>query len=167
MNTLVNFFQTLFSFAIIIPLSLFCLLPLKNQLKYPISKIVTLFLCSFFILGSLSSIVMTAFDIQDLNFVLFPDLVIFFFLIKSVTKVGTARCLFVFISVCCLISFFSLYAYFINSFFQEEISRGVDTSYSLIQMGLTLAAMGALVPITKYYAWMIDNINIGKVWYLF
>lgn len=95
MNTLVNFFQTLFSFAIIIPLSLFCLLPLKNQLKYPISKIVTLFLCSFFILGSLSSIVMTAFDIQNLNFVLFPDLVIFFFLIKSVTKVGTARCLFV------------------------------------------------------------------------
>ena len=167
MNTLVNFFQTLFSFAIIIPLSLFCLLPLKNQLKYPISKIVTLFLCSFFILGSLSSIVMTAFDIQNLNFVLFPDLVIFFFLIKSVTKVGTARCLFVFISVCCLISFFSLYAYFINSFFQEEISRGVNTSYSLIQMGLSVAAMGALVPLTKYYAWMIDNINIGKVWYLF
>lgn len=167
MNTLVNFFQTLFSFAIIIPLSLFCLLPLKNQLKYPISKIVTLFLCSFFILGSLSSIVMTAFDIQNLNFVLFPDLVIFFFLIKSVTKVGTARCLFVFISVCCLISFFSLYAYFINSFFQEEISRGVNTSYSLIQIGLSVAAMGALVPLTKYYAWMIDNINIGKVWYLF
>ena len=110
MNTLVNFFQTLFSFAIIIPLSLFCLLPLKNQLKYPISKIVTLFLCSFFILGSLSSIVMTAFDIQNLNFVLFPDLVIFFFLIKSVTKVGTARCLFVFISVCCLISFFLVVA---------------------------------------------------------
>lgn len=167
MNTLVNFFQTLFSFAIIIPLSLFCLLPLKNQLKYPISKIVTLFLCSFFILGSLSSIVMTAFDIQNLNFVLFPDLVIFFFLIKSVTKVGTARCLFVFISVCCLISFFSLYAYFINAFFQEEISRGVDTSYSLIQVGLTLAAMGALVPLTKYYAWMIDRITTVKLWYLF
>lgn len=58
-------------------------------------------------------------------------------------------------------------AYFINSFFQEEISRGVNTSYSLIQMGLSVAAMGALVLLTKYYAWMIDNINIGKVWYLF
>lgn len=138
-----------------------------NGERFPISKIVTLFLCSFIILGSLSSIVMTAFDIQNLNFVLFPDLVIFFFLIKSVTKAGTARCLFVFISVCCLISFFSLYSYFINSFFQEEISRGVNTSYSLIQMGLSVAAMGALVPLTKYYAWMIDNINIGKVWYLF
>lgn len=34
-------------------------------------------------------------------------------------------------------------------------------------MGLSVAAMGALVPLTKYYAWMIDNINIGKVWYLF
>lgn len=167
MDAFIKFLQAFFSFVIIIPLSLFCLLPLKNQLKYPISKIVTLFLCSFIILGSLSSIVMTAFDIQNLNFVLFPDLVIFFFLIKSVTKAGTARCLFVFISVCCLISFFSLYAYFINSFFQEEISRGVNTSYSLIQMGLSVVAMGALVPLTKYYAWMIDNINIGKVWYLF
>lgn len=167
MDAFIKFLQAFFSFVIIIPLSLFCLLPLKNQLKYPISKIVTLFLCSFIILGSLSSIAMTAFDIQNLNFALFPDLVIFFFLIKSVTKAGTARCLFVFISVCCLISFFSLYAYFINSFFQEEISRGVNTSYSLIQMGLSVAAMGALVPLTKYYAWMIDNINIGKVWYLF
>lgn len=120
MDTFIKFLQAFFSFVIIIPLSLFCLLPLKNQLKYPISKIVTLFLCSFIILGSLSSIVMTAFDIQNLNFVLFPDLVIFFFLIKSVTKAGTARCLFVFISVCCLISFFSLYAYFINSFFRKK-----------------------------------------------
>lgn len=34
-------------------------------------------------------------------------------------------------------------------------------------MGLSVVAMGALVPLTKYYAWMIDNINIGKVWYLF
>lgn len=117
MDAFIKFLQAFFSFVIIIPLSLFCLLPLKNQLKHPISKIVTLFLCSFIILGSLSSIVMTAFDIQNLNVVLFPDLVIFFFLIKSVTKAGTARCLFVFISVCCLISFFSLYAYFINSFF--------------------------------------------------
>mgnify|MGYP000034290178 CR=1 FL=1 len=92
MDAFIKFLQAFFSFVIIIPLSLFCLLPLKNQLKYPISKIVTLFLCSFIILGSLSSIVMTAFDIQNLNFVLFPDLVIFFFLIKSVTKAGTARC---------------------------------------------------------------------------
>ena len=95
MDAFIKFLQAFFSFVIIIPLSLFCLLPLKNQLKYPISKIVTLFLCSFIILGSLSSIVMTAFDIQNLNFVLFPDLVIFFFLIKSVAKAGTARCLFV------------------------------------------------------------------------
>lgn len=34
-------------------------------------------------------------------------------------------------------------------------------------MGLSVAAMALLFPLTKYYAWMIDNINIGKVWYLF
>lgn len=54
MDAFIKFLQAFFSFVIIIPLSLFCLLPLKNQLKYPISKIVTLFLCSFIILGSLS-----------------------------------------------------------------------------------------------------------------
>ena len=63
MDAFIKFLQAFFSFVIIIPLSLFCLLPLKNQLKYPISKIVTLFLCSFIILGSLSSIVMTEFPI--------------------------------------------------------------------------------------------------------
>ena len=44
MDAFIKFLQAFFSFVIIIPLSLFCLLPLKNQLKYPISKIVTLFL---------------------------------------------------------------------------------------------------------------------------
>lgn len=42
MDAFIKFLQAFFSFVIIIPLSLFCLLPLKNQLKYPISKIVTL-----------------------------------------------------------------------------------------------------------------------------
>lgn len=167
MDAFIKFLQAFFSFVIIIPSGLFCFLPLKNQLRYHISKIIITFLCLFLIIGSLSAVAIMLFHIDNLNLVLFTDFIIFYFFLKSVTKAGTARCLFVFISVCCLASFFSLYAYFINAFFQEEISRGVDTSYNIIQMGLSLAAMGALVPLTKYYAWMIDNINIGKVWYLF
>lgn len=42
MDAFIKFLQAFFSFVIIIPLSLFCLLPLKNQLKYPISKICSL-----------------------------------------------------------------------------------------------------------------------------
>nr|WP_176789809.1 GHKL domain-containing protein [Ruminococcus bromii] len=167
MNAFIEFLQAFFSFAIIIPFGLFCFLPLKNQLRYHISKIIITFLCLFLVIGSLSAVAIMLFHIDNLNLVLFTDFIIFYFFLKSVTKAGTARCLFVFISVCCLVSFFSLYAYFINSFFQEEISRGVNTSYSLIQMGLTLAVTALLFPLTKYYAWMIDNINIGKVWYLF
>ena len=167
MDILLKFLQTLFSFAIIIPSGLFCFLPLKNQLKYPISKIIITFLCSFFIICSLSSIIMMIFGIENLNYLLFPDLIIFFMLLKSVTKTGTARCLFVFISVCCLVSFFSLHAYFLNALVQDEISRGVDTSYDLIQMGVTLGAMALLFPLTKYYTWLIDNIAINKLWYLF
>lgn len=36
MDAFIKFLQAFFSFVIIIPLSLFCLLPLKNQLKYKI-----------------------------------------------------------------------------------------------------------------------------------
>lgn len=167
MDAFIKFLQAFFSFAIIIPSGLFCFLPLKNQLRYHISKIIITFLCLFLIIGSLSAVAIMLFHIDNLNLVLFTNFIIFYFFLKSVTKAGTARCLFVFISVCCLVSFFSLYAYFINAFFQEEISRGVDTSYNIIQMGLTLAVTALLFPLTKYYAWMIDNINIGKVWYLF
>lgn len=167
MDAFIEFLQAFFSFAIIIPSGLFCFLPLKNQLRYHISKIIITFLCLFLIIGSLSAVAIMLFHIDNLNLVLFTNFIIFYFFLKSVTKAGTARCLFVFISVCCLVSFFSLYAYFINAFFQEEISRGVDTSYNIIQMGLTLAVTALLFPLTKYYAWMIDNINIGKVWYLF
>lgn len=167
MDAFIEFLQAFFSFAIIIPSGLFCFLPLKNQLRYHISKIIITFLCLFLIIGLLSAVAIMLFHIDNLNLVLFTNFIIFYFFLKSVTKAGTARCLFVFISVCCLVSFFSLYAYFINAFFQEEISRGVDTSYNIIQMGLTLAVTALLFPLTKYYAWMIDNINIGKVWYLF
>lgn len=167
MDAFIKFLQAFFSFVIIIPSGLFCFLPLKNQLRYHISKIIITFLCLFLIIGSLSAVAIMLFHIDNLNLVLFTNFIIFYFFLKSVTKAGTARCLFVFISVCCLVSFFSLYAYFINAFFQEEISRGVDTSYNIIQMGLTLAVTALLFPLTKYYAWMIDNINIGKVWYLF
>lgn len=167
MDAFIEFLQAFFSFAIIIPSGLFCFLPLKNQLRYHISKIIITFLCLFLIIGSLSAVAIMLFHIDNLNLVLFTNFIIFYFFLKSVTKAGTARCLFVFISVCCLVLFFSLYAYFINAFFQEEISRGVDTSYNIIQMGLTLAVTALLFPLTKYYAWMIDNINIGKVWYLF
>ena len=120
MDAFIKFLQAFFSFVIIIPLSLFCLLPLKNQLKYPISKIVTLFLCSFIILGSLSSVVMTAFDIQNLNFVLFPDLYIFL-PIKSVTKAGTARCLFAFYK-CVLFDFilFAVCIFYQLTFFRKK-----------------------------------------------
>lgn len=167
MDTLIKFLQALFSFAIIIPSGLFCLLPLKNQLRYPLSKVIISFLCTFLVIGSLSAVFMATYSFENLNYILFPDLIIFFFLLLKVSKAGTARCLFVYISVCCLLSFFSLYAYFFNMFFQEEISKGIDTSYDLIQMGITLVAMAVLTPFTKYYAWMIDNIKINKLWYLF
>lgn len=167
MDTLIKFLQALFSFAIIIPSVFFCLLPLKNQLRYPLSRVIAMFLCSFLVIGSLSAALMITFSIDNLNFILFPDLIILFFLLYRVTKAGTARCLFVYISVCCLVSFFSLYASFFNMFFKEEISKGIDTSYDLIQMGITLVTMAVLIPFTKYYAWMIDNIKINRLWYIF
>ena len=76
----------------------------KKSIKIPDSKDSNALLCSFIILGSLSSIVMTAFDIQNLNFVLFPDLVIFFFLIKKRYK-GRNSTLFVCFYKCVLFDF--------------------------------------------------------------
>ena len=74
MNILIKFLQALFSFAIIIPSGIFCFLPLRNRLRYPISKVIIAFLCSFLVIGSLSAVAMLMFNIDKLNFVLFPDL---------------------------------------------------------------------------------------------
>ncbi len=164
----VEFFKGLFSFSIIIPASIMCYFPMKNQLRFSVKKIVLLLSASFVIIAPLSSYIMIACDIRTTNIVLMPDMIICFLLFKYTVKTEFARSMFVFLSVICLFSIFSLYVYEIEPFYKAEMDYGISSSFDLLFMAISLFFLGVLAfPLLKYYSWMIDNISYKNLWYAF
>ena len=145
---MVEFLKGLFSFSIIIPASIMCYLPMKNQLKFSVKKIALLLAGAFVIIATVSSLITVLFNIRTINTVLMPDMIICFLLFRYTVKTDFAKTLFVFLSVICLFSTFSL--------------------FDLLFMGISLFFMAILAyPMLKYYSWMIDNIKYKKLWYSF
>lgn len=164
----VEFLKGLFSFSIIIPASIMCYLPMKNQLKFSVKKIALLLAGAFVIIATVSSLITVLFNIRTINTVLMPDMIICFLLFRYTVKTDFAKTLFVFLSVICLFSTFSLFTYEIESFYKPEMDYGISFSFDLLFMGISLFFMAILAyPMLKYYSWMIDNIKYKKLWYSF
>ena len=140
----VEFFKGLFSFSIIIPASIMCYFPMKNQLRFSVKKIALLLSASFVIIAPLSSYIMIACDIRTTNIVLMPDMIICFLLFKYTVKTEFARSMFVFLSVICLFSIFSLYVYEIEPFYKAEMDYGISFSFDLLFMAISLFFLGVL-----------------------
>lgn len=160
----VEFLKGLFSFSIIIPASIMCYLPMKNQLKFSVKKIALLLAGAFVIIATVSSLITVLFNIRTINTVLMPDMIICFLLFRYTVKTDFAKTLFVFLSVICLFSTFSLFTYEIESFYKPEMDYGISFSFDLLFMGISLFFMAILAyPMLKYYSWMIDNIKYKKL----
>lgn len=153
----VEFLKGLFSFSIIIPASIMCYLPMKNQLKFSVKKIALLLAGAFVIIATVSSLITVLFNIRTINTVLMPDMIICFLLFRYTVKTDFAKTLFVFLSVICLFSTFSLFTYEIESFYKPEMDYGISLFFMAI----------LAYPMLKYYSWMIDNIKYKKLWYSF
>ena len=128
----VEFLKGLFSFSIIIPASIMCYLPMKNQLKFSVKKIALLLAGAFVIIATVSSLITVLFNIRTINTVLMPDMIICFLLLRYTVKTDFAKTLFVFLSVICLFSTFSLFTYEIESFYKPEMDYGISFSFDLL-----------------------------------
>lgn len=163
----IAFYKIFFSFFIIVPAAGMCCFVLKNQLKFSPKKITAMIFAAYAIIGSISSAAIMFFDIDDFNFLLLPVFVTCFIMLKLVTRADISKCVFVFLSVCCLLSSFSLISHLLDSLVQNETATGTSLSYIMIQLGISIIGILLLLPLMKYFSWMIDNINIKKLWYTF
>lgn len=119
-----------------------------------------------FIIISLCSIITNLFNIQNLNIVLLPALVVCYIIFHNTTTAGLSKKIFVVTSICCLCSYASYFAYMCDCVVNPTLSPESNTlEYDLFQLGFTLG-FGLLLFyfMIKQYSWMIDNINIPKVW---
>lgn len=165
---MVEFLKGLFSFSIIIPASIMCYLPMKNQLKFSVKKIALLLAGAFVIIATVSSLITVLFNIRTIKHGDYARYDNRFLLFRYTVKTDFAKTLFVFLSVICLFSTFSLFTYEIESFYKPEMDYGISFSFDLLFMGISLFFMAILAyPMLKYYSWMIDNIKYKKLWYSF
>ena len=91
-------------FLVLFPAAVFCYLPMKNQLKY--TRLRLFLICAvLFILYTPAASWFAMYLDLDVNVVLLPSLVIFFFLYYKTVKTDLARTLAVFLNACAVMSF--------------------------------------------------------------
>lgn len=164
--TIDSFLRGILYYIILLPSSIMCYLPMKNKLKFSVKETTLIVLLGNFIIITLSSIVTCLFNITNLNIVLLPTIMVCFIVYHFTTTTSISKQIFVVASICCLCSYASYFAYMCDCVVNPTLSPESNTlEYDLFQLGFTLG-FGLLLFyfMIKQYSWMIDNINIPKVW---
>lgn len=139
---------------------------MKNKLKFSVKETTLIVLLCNFILITLSSVVTGLFHITNLNIVLLPAVIVCYIIFHFTTTTSLSKKIFVVTSICCLCSFASFFAYMCDCVVNPTLSPEYNTiEYDLFQLGFTfLFGLMLLYFMLNQYSWMIDNINIPKVW---
>ena len=148
-------------FFIIFPSALSCYFPVKNHMKYTIKKTAVICMAVLVPYSFIGASVCTVFK-ADVNFVLIPSLIIFFFLYYLTIKTDIPKALAVFIGVCSVQSFPLQFTYILYQY----PAKNVHIQQSLLQAGIScIIVIIAFYPASRQSAWMISNLDIPKIWY--
>jgi len=168
MNTCVNTYLTLLpQFLILLPAAGLCYLPMKNRLRFSPKKIAALCLTIFVPYAISAAGACLALEL-DTNFILIPSLVLLFLFYHRSVSVDLSCSLSVYLGVCTLMTFPSLFAYGFDSRLHPD-SGAADFSMqgALFQLALSCLLAGALaVPCRKTYARLVDRLSDPRVWRL-
>ena len=167
--TIRDFGENLLPFLVLIPAAAFCYLPMKNQLRYSGWRIFAILAAAFLGIGGVSAVTLYFWGPSYFNLKYSLALVLCFLIFWRTNTAGFGKSLFIFISVCCLISYIEVIAYLLEALSKPDgfpdATSPLATAYEL---GLCLL-FGALLahPARKNLSWMIDNISLPTVWHLF
>lgn len=155
--------SALAQFFIIFPAAFSCYFPVKNQMKYTIKRtaiICIAVLVPYSLIGaSVCTIIKT-----DVNFILMPSLIVFFFLYRLTIKTSIIKALAVFTGVCAVQSFSLQFSY---AFLQPP---GYTEKIIPIQSSLLQAVISCLIVIIAFYpschysSRMIDKLVFSRIW---
>lgn len=161
-----EFMNELISYTVVLPAAALCFFPMKNQLKYPLGKILQHMTA---ILG-ISLPVLAFFSCylkSSGNTFLFPLLILFFFLYHKNLTVHISKSLAIYAYVCALMALLSNFATGFDAILNPH--SGVDTfsmAGSLFQFFMnTVLALIFARPFTKYGSLLVDRLNLPHVWY--
>ena len=153
-------------FLVLLPSAASCYYTMKNQTRHTLRRTAALctavllpyaFLCSFF----------CALLRIDVNIILLPSLILFFFPYRCTVTVSLPKCLAVYVGVCAVQTFPAQFAYAFDAFLHPE-SGAADFSVeaAFFQLGLSCLVAAAFAwPACGLFFRIIDCLDIPKIWY--
>ena len=134
----------LLSFVMVLPAQVLCLLPMRHQLKPGQKKTVAILAVLNAFLLPMAAFVTIQFSL-DINYVLFPMLLVFFVVYQHILKCPISKTLAVFLSVSALMAILcNLTCAIEASFDPASGANTLSLKSALIQLGVNTVALGIL-----------------------
>ena len=153
-------------FLVLLPSAASCYYTMKNQMKYTMLK--TAALCTAVLLPyALFCSALSALLEIDVNMILLPSLILFFFLYRYTVTASLPKCLAVYVGVCAVQTFPAQFAYAFDAYLHPS-SGASDFSLeaSLFQLGLSCLVAAAFAwPACGLFFQVVDSLDIPKIWY--
>ena len=153
-------------YLILFPSAVSCYLPTKNQMKY--SGIKTAVLClAALVPFSLIAAWLQALLQVDFNYFLLPALILFFPLYRQTLKTDLPQALAVYVGVCAAQTFPAQFANLFDIYIRPlSWETGFSLEASLLHLALScLLPLAVAYPARHQFAWVIDHLDVPRVWY--
>lgn len=153
-------------FLVLLPSAASCYYTMKNQLRYTLLK--TAALCTVVLLPyAIFCSCLCALLRVDVNIILLPSLLLFFFPYRCTVTASLPKCLAVYVGVCAVQTFPAQFAYAFDAFLHPA-SGAADFSIeaAIFQLGLSCLVAAAFAwPACGLFFRIIDCLDIPKIWY--
>ncbi len=165
-NNLYKYLALLPQFLILIPAALLCYLPMRNRLKFSARKTALLCLAIFFPFSAFAAGLCLTTRL-DMNYILLPSIVLFFFFYRFSVRVCFSCALSVYFGVCTLMSFPSQFAYGFDAWLYPDSDVAHFSMWGgLFQLGVSCLAAALLAfPCAKIYSGLVERLSFPRVWY--
>lgn len=161
-----KFLSALIQMLILLPGAASCYLTVKNRMRY--SKLKTSAMCMTVILpfSVISAVLHTMLSV-DVNVILLPSLLLFFFLFRRTVNLDFSCTLAIYVGVCAIETFPAQFAYAFDAVIHPESGAfNLSTEAALFQFGISVLMLAAFIyPATHRFQLVVDRLNFPKLWY--
>ena len=156
----------LLTYLIAVPAAVLSLYPMKNQLRYSPKKTALTLLLTLCVTIPVMSFIASRLQLPP-NALLFPILVLYFFLYHHSLKVHISKSLAIFGSIMSLMGILAMYATWYDAARHPELgSNSYTLDYALLHLFLgCVFALLLAYPLTHYGSWLIDQVSVPSIWY--
>ena len=153
-------------FLVLLPSAASCYYTMKNQMKYTMLK--TAALCTAVLLPyALFCSALSALLEIDVNMILLPSLILFFFPYRCTVTASLPKCLAVYVGVCAVQTFPAQFAYAFDAFLHPASgAANFSMEAAFFRLGLSCLVAAAFAwPACGLFFQVVDSLDIPKIWY--